>query len=183
MSLIILLIAALIVGYWLSRSKYSESVDETAGKVTTTSVSWAERAGGWWQVHVLRRPGTEPFLKWAAGGGKEILPEDLRVWLEGLSEEQGREFVTGLDSYANGLGYNLNELVEGGYEGKPALVQVFVEAIVVYSQEYRKAREVEVDSDGQEKNVPDEAHAEEVKPAQKRASRRKRGASTSQAAA
>ena len=183
MSLIILLIAAIIVGYWLSRSKYSKSVDDTAGKVTTTSRSWADRAGGWWQVHVMGQPDTEPFLEWAINEGSDLFPEELRTWVDGLSDEEGREFVKGLDNYANGLGYNLNKLVEGGYEGKPALLQVFVEAIVVYSQEYRKAKEVDIDSDKQVDDVPEEVPAEEVKPAQKRASRRKRGTSTSQAAA
>ena len=64
--------------------------------------------------------------------------------------------------------------MEGGLEDRPSLLNVFVEAIVIYSQEYRKALKVREDGDeGEEGEVK---AAEEKKPAQKRASRRKAGA-------
>jgi hypothetical protein len=45
-----------------------------------------------------------------------------------------------LADYAKGLGFSLNELVDGGLDQDPFMRQVFVEAIVVYSNAYRKAK-------------------------------------------
>ena len=47
MELILLILIAGIVGYWLARSKFSETVNQTAGKVSETSRQAADRAGGW----------------------------------------------------------------------------------------------------------------------------------------
>ena len=188
MALIILVIAAVVIGYFLARSRYSDTIDETTGKVSTTSRSWADNASGWVNTRVLRRKSAEPFQEWAAGPGAEQLPNDFKEWLEGLSDEQATEFIRALDKYAASLGYSLTELVEGGYDGKPALMQVFVEAIVIYSQEYRKAREVQQAEADKEDATPvdDEASAsaDEKKPAKKSPSRRKMEASeTSESAA
>ena len=92
---------------------------------------------------VLRRKSAQPFQEWAAEVGAEYLPDDFKEWLADLSDAEATDFIRSLDEYASSLDYSLNDLVEGGYDGKPALMQVFVEAIVIYSQEYRKAREVQ----------------------------------------
>ena len=127
MALIILVIAAVVIGYFLARSKYSDTIEETAGKVSTTSRSWADSAGGWVNTRVLRRKSVEPFQEWAAGTGAEYLPDDFKSWLDDLSDEEATEFNRALDEYATSLGYSLTDLVEGDYAGKPALMQVFYE--------------------------------------------------------
>ena len=188
MALIILVIVAVVIGYFLARSKYSDSIDETTEKVSSTTRSWADSAGGWVNTKVLRRKSAEPFQEWAAGTGAEYLPDDFKEWLEDLSDAEATDFTRALHEYASSLGYSLNDLVEGGYDSKPALMQVFVEAIVIYSQEYRKAREVQQAEADKEEAAPadDEASAsaDEKKPAEKSTSRRKQGASeTSESAA
>jgi hypothetical protein len=188
MALIILVIAAVVIGYFLARSRYSETIDDTADRVSTTSRSWADSAGGWVNTRVLRRKTAEPFREWAAGPGAEQFPDDFNEWLAGLSNEDAKDFVQALDKYAASLGYSLTDLVEGGYDGNPALMQVFVEAIVIYSQEYRKAREVqqaEAEKDADENEVSEDANvADEKQPAEKNTSRRKRATSeTSESAA
>ncbi len=47
MELIVLLLIAGIIGYWLARSNFSKSVDRAAGKVTETTRGAANRAGDW----------------------------------------------------------------------------------------------------------------------------------------
>ena len=178
MALIILLIAAVVVGYFLARSRYSKAIDDTTDKVTTTSRSWADRAGGWVQTRVLGRKSADPFREWAAGPGAESLPDDFKEWLSGLSDEEAEEFTRSLDNYSSSLDYSLTTLEEGGYDGKPALMEVYVEAIVIYSQEYRKAREVQQaeaekeEEKAEEKQVVDSTDGK--KPAEKSTSRRKR---------
>ena len=181
MALIILVIVAVVIGYFLARSKYSDSIDETTEKVSSTTRSWADSAGGWVNTKVLGRKSAEPFQEWAAGPGAEYLPDDFKEWLKDLSDAEATDFIRALDEYASSLSYSLNDLVEGGYDGKPALMQVFVEAIVIYSQEYRKAREVQQAEADKDEAAPadDEAStsADEKKPAEKSTSRRKQGAS------
>ena len=177
MALIILVIVAAVIGYFLARSKYSDSIDETAGKVSTTSRSWADSASGWVNTRVLRRKSAEPFREWAAGPGAEQLPDDFKGWLEGLSDDEATEFIQSLDEYSASLGYSLTDLVEGSYDGKPAMMQVFVEAIVIYSQEYRKAREVQQAEAEKDEGDEDSASADEKKPAEKSTSRRKQATS------
>lgn len=190
MALIILVIAAVVIGYFLARSRYSDTIDETAGKVSTTSRSWADSAGGWVNTRVLRRKSAEPFREWAAGPGAEQFPDDFMEWLEGLSDEEVEEFTQALDKYSASLDYSLTDLVEGDYDGKPAMMQVFVEAIVIYSQEYRKAREVQQAEAEKEEDVEASADddastsTDKKKAAEKSTSRRKQGASeTSESAA
>jgi hypothetical protein len=188
MALIILLIAAVVIGYFLARSRYSTKIDETAEKVSSTSRSWTDRAGGWVNTRILGRTSADPFREWAAGPGAATLPDDFKEWLAGLTDQEAADFTRALDKYADSLDYSLTELVEGDYDGKPALVQVFVEAIVIYSQEYRKAREVqqseaeaETDTDSDESAGES---AEEKKVAEKSTSRRKLAAAeTSEASA
>jgi hypothetical protein len=179
MALILLLLAAIVVGYYLSRTRYSKNIDEATGRVSKTSRSWTDRAEGWWQNQFRRGSQIQSFSSWAAQSDE--LPDDFKEWLAGLSPEEEDEFTKSLDEYATGLGYNLVELVDGSLDDRPALVQAFVEAIVIYSQEYRKAMKARQDAESESNNGDQAEPVEEKKPAEKRKSRRKQD--TSEAAA
>ena len=47
MELILLIVIAGLVGYWLSRSRFSKSIDQATGKVSETSRDAAGKATGW----------------------------------------------------------------------------------------------------------------------------------------
>jgi hypothetical protein len=49
MPLLILLLIAGLVGYFIARSKISAPIDETAGKVADSSRGMADKAEGWWR--------------------------------------------------------------------------------------------------------------------------------------
>ncbi len=173
-----------MIGYFFARSKYSQSIDGTADKVATSTRSWSGRADDWWQSRVMKRSLAEPFKAWAAGAGTDLLPDDFKTWLAGLSDQDARDFTQALDAYTSDLDYSLKNLVDGEYANKPALMSVFVEAIVVYSQEFRKAKEVdEVVPEAAEED--EEPEAEKAKPAARQSSRRRKQppAETSEAAA
>ena len=180
MTLLLFIIIAVIVGYFLARSRYSQSIDDTVSKAATSSRSWTGRADEWWQSNVRKRSLAAPFKAWAAGAGADLLPQDFKSWLAGISDQELKDFTQALDSYSSDLGYSLKDLVDGKYANQPALMSVFVEAIVVYSQEFRKAKEV--DEVPQEEDEPE---TEKVKPAVKQSSRRRKppSAETSEAAA
>lgn len=173
MTLLLFLIAAGVLGYFIARSKYSQNIDDAAGKVVETSKSWTKQAEGVW--HSKFRKGTYPkdFRSWVSGPGEGYFPNSFRSWLNELSEDEAKDFTSSLNTYSNSLGYNLNNLVEGEYDKKPALMQVFVEAVVVYSQEYRKAREAQLEA--KQENTKESVEKEEGEPkvAEKASSRRR----------
>lgn len=186
MTLLFFIIIAVTIGYFFARSRESQSIRDSAGKTASSSRSWSGRAEDWWQSRVMKRSLAGPFKTWAAGAGNDLLPDDFKSWLAGLSDQDARDFTQALDSYSSDLGYSLKDLVDGEYANKPALMSVFVEAIVVYSQEFRKAKEVdEVDEVAEAAIEDEELEAEKAKPASRQSSRRRKQppAETSEAAA
>jgi hypothetical protein len=141
MYLITLVIIFGLLGYVIATSRLGNKVDRTAGKVSAT-YQIEDR----WKGLFRRRISPNAFRVWAAGPGKSLLPEDFRKWLNGLSEQEAQEFAQALDLYANSLGFKLDDLVQGGLDQDPIMRQVFVEAIVVYSPAYRKARQAKQQS-------------------------------------
>lgn len=173
MQLILLLILFAVIGYLLAGSDFSERVDRASDRVSAASGSWRVRGVAWWRARFSSRVPEDEFRAWATGPGADTLPDEFGEWYVGLPEAGARDFVLSLADYADGLGYNLAKLVAGGMEHKPVMKQVFVEAIVVYSDAYRKAKEAHQQAD--EDEPQDEAAAgDEMQPAQKSASRRKR---------
>jgi hypothetical protein len=61
MELVLLLIVAGLVGYWLAGSKYSKPLEDTAGKVTDVSRDAAEKTGGWFR-NLFKRKGQSPTV-------------------------------------------------------------------------------------------------------------------------
>jgi hypothetical protein len=76
------------------------------------------------------------------------------MWWQSLSPDEGKQFTRSLSSYAEGLNFHMDELVSGGLDKKPALMQVFVESVVVYSHEYRRARQAQAEAEKAEGDQP-----------------------------
>jgi len=173
MELILLLVLFGVIGYLLAGSDFRDRVDRTADRVSARSSSWWVRSKAWWRSRFSPGVSGSEFRAWVAGSGSDSLPDEFREWCAGLSKQEAQEFASSLANYADGLGYNLAQLVAGGLEQKPVMKQVFVEAIVVYSDAYRKAkttRQQEAESTTQDENTDEDG----PQPAQKSASRRKR---------
>ena len=73
MELIVLILIAGAVGYFLAGSRFSKPIDETTGKVTDTTKGWASRFSGWWGERFGRRqkseaPPAEQVVDVAASG-------------------------------------------------------------------------------------------------------------------
>jgi hypothetical protein len=115
--------------------------------------------------------GQHEFRDWALGVGARQLPADLKAWLAGLSEEEAHQFHVSLAEYADSLGFELSELVDGSLDQDPIMRQVFVEAIVVYSPAYRKARQAREKAEVGKNSTP--SVDPERRSAEKTASRRK----------
>ena len=139
MHLVVLLVIFLLVGYVLADSRFSERVDRAAGDVAATSKNLAGNVENRWKSLFQRRSPADAFRNWAARAGAD-LPQDFKRWLAGLSDQEAHDFTQTLVDYGRGLGFDLNVLVQGGLDREPILRQVFVEAIVVYSDAYRKAK-------------------------------------------
>jgi hypothetical protein len=171
MELILILILAGGIGYLVSRSRYRKNVDSAVDSVTTTSKSYTDRAVGWWRGRFGKK--SDPFRAWATGPGAAHFDDQFKTWLAGLSEEEAKAFSKSLDGYASGLGFDLSKVEKGELDKQPALMQVFVEAVVVYSGAYRKARQAHQDVAATSAEKTEQPAAEEKKAAEKSVSRRK----------
>jgi hypothetical protein len=136
MYLLSLLVLFALVGYLLASSRFGARLDGSTKR-------WTGRLGDRWQGLFRRQGKTEAFRVWVLGPGAGLFPQDFKTWLASLTEAEAQAFRHSLDEYADSLGFNLSQLIDGGLDQDPRMRQVFVEAIVVYSPAYRRARQAQ----------------------------------------
>ena len=172
MTLLIFVLAAIAIGYWLSRSKYQQSIDDTASQISSSSQSWTDRAENWWKTSILRHSSEENFNNWIDKKGAKFLPGDLIYWYNDLADNNKKSFVGKLEANFNEQDLELQDLYQGKYDNQPARMQIYVEAIVVTSQEFRKTKEVEEPQSAKKENK--KTKTPEKKTAEKQTSRRRK---------
>lgn len=179
MQLLIALAIAGIVGYLLAGSRYGRKIEQTTEQISESSESLLERSKRWLRERFGREKPQDNFVAWASGKGSAHFPKEFTEWLKGLSPEEAARFTSSLSTHAESLNFDLDELVSGEMENKPALMQVFVEAVVVYSHEYRKAQEAQSEASKADREKAGQKKAAEPSPsdgkavAEKQPSRRK----------
>jgi hypothetical protein len=171
MDLIILVLVFAVLGYFLGVSRFGKQVDRAAGRLTLTTGKVADNLESRWKSLFKRPQPAEVFRNWVAGAGTGLFPDEFKAWLKGLSQQEAREFTTSLGEYGRSLGFSLQQLVDGGLDQEPILRQVFVEAVVVYSSAYRKAKTARQQSEAKESKKAPQPEVE-IKSAEKSASRR-----------
>ena len=175
MYLLILLIAAIVIGYFLSKSRFSGKVDETAQKVTSTSRTCADWAEDRWLSIFSRNAQMHALHEYILVKGASNFPDEFKDWFASLSETEEKEFQHGLKGYTKGLVYDLETLVEGGLDDDPFMRQVFVEALVIYSQAYRKAKQAHQRAKEAEAKKAEQKISEDGKKPNKKKSTNRKG--------
>lgn len=184
MELLLFIAIAGLIGYFFARSRYSKHVDDAAESVSTTSREYAGKTSSWWQRNFGGGRQAEPFEAWVAGSGDTLLPDEFKSWFAGLSEVERKDFTHALDGYLKGLGYDLDQLLDDSLANQPALLQSYVEAVVVYSDAFRKAQEASQEGESEPDTEDDQSPSTDgKKPAEKTTSRRRSGSSKSASAA
>ena len=143
MYLLTLLVLFILLGYLLASSRFGERLDSATSRTSASSKRWLSRQGERWRGLFKRSEPADEFRLWALGAGAGLFPPDFKTWLSGLSGPEARDFHLSLDEFADSLGFSLRQLIEGGLDQDPRMRQVFVEAIVVYSPAYRRARQAQ----------------------------------------
>jgi hypothetical protein len=174
MDLIILVLVFAVLGYFLAVSRLGKKVDHATEQLTLSTGKMADNLESRWKSLFKRPKPGEHFRGWVAGSGANLFPDEFKAWLKGLSVQEAGEFTTALSEYSKSLGFNLTQLVEGGLDQDPVLRQVFVEAVVVYSSAYRKAKTAQQQSEAKESKKAPQTESE-IQPAEKSASRRAAG--------
>jgi hypothetical protein len=174
MDLIILVLVFAVLGYLLGVSRLGKQVDRATEQLTLTTGKMADSLDSRWKSIFKRSKPGDFFRNWVSGVGASLFPEDFKAWLKGLTVQEAREFTTALGEYSNSLSFSLKQLVDGGLDQEPILRQVFVEAVVVYSSAYRKAKTARQQSEAKESKKAPQPESE-IKPAEKSASRRAAG--------
>jgi len=174
MYLLVFLIGFGVGGYYLARSSFAVRTEQRAEHVTRAPQRWGENLAGWWRNRFGKHPPAEPFIAWVSNQGARYFPEDFNTWLAGLSPHESQAFTQALQDYTGGLGFDLSSLADNSLQNKPALMQVYVEAVVIYSQAYRRAKESRQKAEQNEADKQEVKKAKEgKKTAEKQASRRR----------
>ncbi len=180
MQLLLLLIIFIWLGYALARSQAGKKIDQAV----EDSITWTENS---FQrlLHRLRRDKTEQnqpvtFLQWVAASGEKYLPTDVVKWMKSLSATNAKKFEASLTEALATKGINLDAAIQSP-EPNPGIMQIFVEAVVVYSRDYQNAvrAKPKKKSTKQEKPANDIPPMEEKAAAEKQPSRRKSAPTTS----
>ena len=66
--------------------------------------------------------------------------------MKSLSLDEADQFTRSLVAYTEGLGYRLDDFVSGMMDNKPAQMQIFVEAVVIYSNEYHQKHQAQLEA-------------------------------------
>lgn len=183
MELIILIVVGGLIGFFLARSRFSKHVDNATQSVTDTSKEYVGRTNTWWRRTTSSGKKADAFKSWVEGPGSKQLPASFTDWYSALTADQQGEFTHALDGYLNGLGYDLKQLVDGSLDHQPALLQSYVEAVVVYSDAFRKAQEAHMESTDDKEQTKEEAEVESGKKTAEKSTSRRRGNATESASA
>lgn len=169
MYLFSLILLFALAGYVLATTRFNRRVDSATERVSASITRITQATRDRWQALFGPTKGDE-FRIWALGIGAPLFPDDFKTWLAGMSPQEALQFQQSLIEYSDSLGFRLIELVDGSLDHDPIMRQVFVEAIVVYSPAYRRARQAQKKGEAESKAIPGDG---DKRPAEKAASRRK----------
>lgn len=182
MSLILLLLGAVFLGFVISQTVLGDRVEDVAGEAASQARSYVELAEDRLGV---RKRGQTSLDHWVTA--TRDLPEEFRSWYLDLSEPEAQRFERALNTHGQSTDMHLSLLFNGELDTRPQLCKVYVEAVSVYSQAYRKAREAmkkEEEDAEEEKALPENSPTVDGKVvAEKSVSRRKRNTQGELAAA
>lgn len=167
MYLILLLFLFGALGYLLARSRVGDRIDDATVNAMSMTSKWVGENLG-----ISTRPQT--LQAWAVKDPDLSL--DTKSWIASLSKEDCEAFEKALQNHATTLGLDLHQLFSGKLDTLPEQKKIYVEAVSIYSQAYRKAKEIQ-----QEEENPNEKGVEILEGeviegktvAEKRPSRRK----------
>lgn len=169
MYLFSLIVLFALAGYILATTRFNKQVDSASGRFTASVQRISQSTRERWQAMFGPAKGDE-FRSWALGVGATLFPDDFKSWLAGMTPNEALQFQQSLVEYSDSLGFRLVDLVDGSLDSDPIMRQVFVEAIVVYSPAYRKARQAQRKVEAEDKPLPADS---DKRPAEKASSRRK----------
>jgi hypothetical protein len=158
MDLLLLFLVFGVIGYFLGVTHFGGNADHTTEKLAVNSKRWMDRLDDDFKTAFTRRSFALDFRAYVTGKAAELFPSEFRDWIEDLSERELQDFIHALVDYSHGLDFSLTELVNGGLDNDPRMRQVFIEAIVVYSPAYRKAK--------QARQKAEPADEQEIQPAE-----------------
>jgi len=143
-----------LIGYWLAASRFSRPIDRTASTIAAKPRLWYDRIRGRRNKSLPSGAEAPPFILWATGEGARYFPDEFRNWLASLPPEEASRLVLAMDEYAQNLGFRLDDLAQESLQSQRALMQVYVEALTIYSQAYRKAKQANQPTEKTETESP-----------------------------
>jgi len=176
MTIAILILIFVAIGFLIAQTTTGDALAGFFGGVTQR-VQDVLPQGEIADEHVP--PFHQDFNHWIASAVE--VPDDLRTWYLTLGAEEALRFQNSLNTYGQSTGFHVARLVNGALDQRAELRTIYVEAVSIYSQAYRKAREAaEQDNESEAPEASERPEKESPKidgkiVAEKRPSRRRAG--------
>lgn len=178
MTITILILIFVAIGYLIAQSPTGDALVALPGRLTQGVQKLFPQAGGR-SAGRPESPAEQDFGRWIASAAE--VPDELRSWYLSLDDEEAHRFQKSLEAHSRTTGFHVARLVDGTLNQRAELRKIYVEAVSIYSQAYRKAREA-AEQDSESASVEANQRPEQESPkvegkivAEKRPSRRRAG--------
>jgi len=128
MELFIIILLAAVMGYILAGSRLERWLGDRNANFKD-----------WYQDRFQRGKIVDSFRTWVASPDGELLSDEFKMWLGGLTEDELGAFLHALSAYLRDLDYDLNHLLSGELNDQPGRQQALLNAVMDYSRSYRDA--------------------------------------------
>jgi len=161
MELLILSLLFGAIGFILATLRTGDRRGKPSGKDEAVRISGGISLKDRWNSTFRRRRQADEFRAWVFGSSSDLLSEEFKLWIASLPVKEADTFTNALGRHFREFKLSLSSLISGSLEDEPIMRQVFVEAIVIYSQAYRKAKQAHnevVATEKQPKKKPVKEH-------------------------
>ncbi len=137
MSFFLLFIIFAAIGYLFATTKLGDQIEQKSSEVVAQVKSTFRRTEPAPQGAPTDL--AAPVGEWVKKSS--AVPDDFRGWYLSLTAAEAQRFEKALASHGQETGLKFSLLLSGNLDRQPERRKVYVEAVSVYSQAYRKARE------------------------------------------
>lgn len=137
MTLILLFLIFAAIGYLFAFSNLGDRMEEAGSGVADRVKASVRRTEAASPGELAASPA--PVGEWVKRSS--AVPDDFRGWYLSLPAAESQRFENALAAHAQETGLKFSLLLTGELDRQPERRKVYVEAVSVYSQAYRKARE------------------------------------------
>jgi hypothetical protein len=137
MTVILLFLIFVAIGYLFAFTSLGDQIEEIGSGAVNKAKATVRRTGP--PAAGVQIETASPVGEWVKKS--TAVPDEFRGWYLSLAQPEAQRFEKALNSHAQETQLRFSLLFNGELDRQPERRKVYVEAVSVYSQAYRKARE------------------------------------------